>query len=153
VIEHLHDQDLQQAEPALLPQPDLRAAPTRWPGPPSVRRLWPRGVRRRHRRRPRRRRDHHRLPQPGWPGQVRALTGGVDAAVNAAPGGDRDAIAAVRDGGRLVTITRNAPPASRGIETVSVGGAAGITAGPAIASMMLVRLLSLHSAARTARPP
>lgn len=85
--------------------------------------------------------------QPGWPDQVRALTGGVDSAVNAACGGERDAIAAAGDGGRLATITGDPLPSSRGIETVPVvvtpngprlarllpllaSGAAGITAGP-----------------------
>jgi NADPH:quinone reductase-like Zn-dependent oxidoreductase len=61
--------------------------------------------------------DYH---QPGWPDQVRALTGGVDAAVNAARGGERDALATVRDGGRLTTITGDPPHASRGITVVPV---------------------------------
>ncbi|HEY2550656.1 MAG TPA: zinc-binding dehydrogenase [Streptosporangiaceae bacterium] len=55
-----------------------------------------------------------------WPGQVRALTGGTgtDLAVNAAPGSAAAALRAVRDGGALVTITSDLPPAERGI-TVS----------------------------------
>jgi NADPH:quinone reductase-like Zn-dependent oxidoreductase len=61
--------------------------------------------------------DYH---QPGWPDQTRALTGGVDAAVNAAVNGERDALAVVRDGGRLATITGNPPPPSRGIAVVPV---------------------------------
>lgn len=61
--------------------------------------------------------DYH---QPGWPDQVRALTGGVDVAVNAARGGERAALSAVRDGGRLATITGDPPPASRGIAIADV---------------------------------
>ena len=55
-----------------------------------------------------------------WPEKVRAMTGGhgVDAAVNAAPGGAADAIRAVSDGGRLATITSDSPSQQRGI-TVS----------------------------------
>jgi len=54
--------------------------------------------------------------EPDWPEQVRALTGGgVDAAVNAARSGSADAVRAVRDGGRLATITADLPPAERGI--------------------------------------
>ena len=59
--------------------------------------------------------DYHELD---WPAQVRALTsggGGVDAAVNAARSGSADAVRAVRDGGRLATITGDLPPAERGI--------------------------------------
>jgi len=41
--------------------------------------------------------------------------GGADAAVNAAPSGSADAVRAVRDGGRLATITADLPPAERGI--------------------------------------
>lgn len=57
--------------------------------------------------------DYH---EPDWPARVRALTGGgVDAAVNAARSGSADAVRAVRDGGRLATITADLPPAERGI--------------------------------------
>jgi NADPH:quinone reductase-like Zn-dependent oxidoreductase len=54
---------------------------------------------------------------PDWPGQVRELTGGrgVDLAANAAPGGAARAVTAVRDGGRLATITSDPPEAERGI--------------------------------------
>lgn len=54
---------------------------------------------------------------PDWPGQVRGLTGGrgVDLAANAAPGGAARALTAVRDGGRLATITSDPPDAERGI--------------------------------------
>ena len=52
--------------------------------------------------------------EPDWPERVRAL-GGVDAAVNAARSGSADAVRAVRDGGRLATITADLPPAERGI--------------------------------------
>jgi NADPH:quinone reductase-like Zn-dependent oxidoreductase len=62
--------------------------------------------------------DYH---QPDWPERVRALTrGGVDAAANAAPSGASDAITAVRDGGRLATITSDPPPAERGIAVRAV---------------------------------
>ncbi len=59
---------------------------------------------------------------PDWPGQVRQLTGGrgVDLAVNAAPGGGARALGAVRDGGRLATITSDPPAAERGIEVRQV---------------------------------
>jgi hypothetical protein len=59
---------------------------------------------------------------PDWPGRVRRLTAGrgADLAVNAAPGGAADAITAVRDGGRLVTITSDPPAADRGIEVRQV---------------------------------
>jgi NADPH:quinone reductase-like Zn-dependent oxidoreductase len=54
--------------------------------------------------------------EPDWPERVRALTdGGVDAAVNAARSGSADAVRAIRDGGRLATITADLPPAERGI--------------------------------------
>jgi NADPH:quinone reductase-like Zn-dependent oxidoreductase len=54
--------------------------------------------------------------EPDWPERVRALTnGGVEAAVNAARAGSADAVRAVRDGGRLATITADLPPAERGI--------------------------------------
>jgi NADPH:quinone reductase-like Zn-dependent oxidoreductase len=62
--------------------------------------------------------DYH---QPDWPKQVRALThGGVDAAANAAPGGSAQAIRAVRDRGRLATITSDPPPAERDITVRAV---------------------------------
>jgi len=59
---------------------------------------------------------------PDWPGQVRALTGGrgADLAANAAPGGAALALGAVRDGGRLVTITSDPPRAERDIEVSQV---------------------------------
>jgi NADPH:quinone reductase-like Zn-dependent oxidoreductase len=63
--------------------------------------------------------DYH---QPGWPDQVLAITGGpgVSAAVNATPGGAGDAIRAVRDGGRLATITSDPPAQERRIMVSSV---------------------------------
>ena len=62
--------------------------------------------------------DYH---EPGWPERARLIFGaGADAAVNAAPSGSRDAVRAVRDGGRLVTITANAPLAERGITAVEI---------------------------------
>ena len=57
--------------------------------------------------------DYH---QRDWPEEVRALTGGgVDAAANAARDGSATAMRAVRDGGRLATITADLPDAERGI--------------------------------------
>jgi NADPH:quinone reductase-like Zn-dependent oxidoreductase len=55
--------------------------------------------------------DYH---EPDWPERVRAM-GGADAAVNAARSGSADAVRAVKDGGRLATITADLPPAERGI--------------------------------------
>jgi NADPH:quinone reductase-like Zn-dependent oxidoreductase len=56
--------------------------------------------------------DYH---EQDWPEQVRALCGGVDGAANAARGGTAAAVRAVRDGGRLATITADLPAAERGI--------------------------------------
>jgi NADPH:quinone reductase-like Zn-dependent oxidoreductase len=62
--------------------------------------------------------DYH---EPDWPERVRALTsGGVEAAVNAARTGSADAVRAVRDGGRLATITADLPPAERGIALADI---------------------------------
>lgn len=58
--------------------------------------------------------------QPDWTGQVRAIGGGVDAAVNAARDGAAKAAATVRDGGRLATITGDPPFAGRGIASTAV---------------------------------
>jgi NADPH:quinone reductase-like Zn-dependent oxidoreductase len=57
-----------------------------------------------------------------WPGQVRALTGGrgADLAANAAPGGAARALGAVKDGGRLATITSDPPRAERGVAVSQV---------------------------------
>ena len=59
---------------------------------------------------------------PDWPGQVRELTGGrgADLAVNAGPGGAARALGAVKDGGRLATITSDPPRAERGVEVSQV---------------------------------
>jgi NADPH:quinone reductase-like Zn-dependent oxidoreductase len=63
--------------------------------------------------------DYH---DPYWTAQVVEATAGrgVDAAANAAPDGAAVALAAVRDGGRLVTITSDPPESERGIEVVSL---------------------------------
>ena len=59
--------------------------------------------------------------QPDWPDQVRVLThGGADAAANAARSAAPDAAKAVRDGGRLATITADPPPAERGISVLDI---------------------------------
>lgn len=59
--------------------------------------------------------------QPDWPEQLRTLTGvGVDAAVNAVPSGARDAVRAVRDGGKLVTITSDPPQTERHVTVEEV---------------------------------
>ena len=55
--------------------------------------------------------DYH---EPDWPERVRAM-GGADVAVNAARSGSADAVRAVKDGGRLATITADLPPDERGI--------------------------------------
>lgn len=57
-----------------------------------------------------------------WREQILAATGGrgVDAAANAARGGAATALRAVRDGGRLATITSDAPERERGIEVSAV---------------------------------
>src|SRR3954454_22893252 len=63
--------------------------------------------------------DYH---DPDWPQQARAIGGdlGVSAMANAAPNGSAGAIDAVRDGGRLATITQDPPDEQRGIEISSV---------------------------------
>jgi NADPH:quinone reductase-like Zn-dependent oxidoreductase len=62
--------------------------------------------------------DYH---QADWPAQVRALTGGgADAAANAARDGSGQAVKAVRDGGRLATITADLPAAERDIARAAV---------------------------------
>ena len=59
--------------------------------------------------------------QADWPEQVRLLTGGgVDAAANAAPSGAAEAMKAVRNGGRLATITSDPPAAEREITVRAV---------------------------------
>jgi len=58
---------------------------------------------------------------PDWPKQVRALTrGGVDAAANAVPSGSVQAMQAVRDRGRLATITADPPATERDITVRAV---------------------------------
>jgi NADPH:quinone reductase-like Zn-dependent oxidoreductase len=63
--------------------------------------------------------DYH---DPDWPEQIIDASGGggVDAAVNAARGGAASALRAVRDGGRLATITSDPPGDERGITITSV---------------------------------
>jgi NADPH:quinone reductase-like Zn-dependent oxidoreductase len=63
--------------------------------------------------------DYH---DPDWVAQILAATAGrgVDAAANAAPGGAMIAVAAVRDGGRLATITSDPPETERGVGISSV---------------------------------
>ena len=63
--------------------------------------------------------DYH---EQDWPDQVLAMTDGtgVSAAANATPDGARVAIRAVRDGGRLATITSDPPEPDRGITVSSV---------------------------------
>jgi NADPH:quinone reductase-like Zn-dependent oxidoreductase len=59
--------------------------------------------------------DRH---SPDWPARVRELTAGrgVDLALNATPGGAARALMAVKDGGRLATITSDPPDGERGID-------------------------------------
>jgi len=62
--------------------------------------------------------DYH---EPDWPVQARSVTGGgVDAAANAVASGAIDAMKAVRDSGRLATITGDPPPAERAITVLAV---------------------------------
>jgi NADPH:quinone reductase-like Zn-dependent oxidoreductase len=62
--------------------------------------------------------DYH---QRDWPQRARALAqGGVDAAVNAVPGGSVQAMKAVRDRGRLATITSDPPATERDISVREV---------------------------------
>jgi NADPH:quinone reductase-like Zn-dependent oxidoreductase len=63
--------------------------------------------------------DYH---DPDWTAQIVAATNrhGVDAAANAARDGAVDALATVRDGGRLATITSDPPPPQRQIQVASV---------------------------------
>jgi len=63
--------------------------------------------------------DHH---DPDWPQEILRVTGGrgVDAAANAARDGAASALQAVRDGGRLATITSDPPDAEWGITIDSV---------------------------------
>jgi NADPH:quinone reductase-like Zn-dependent oxidoreductase len=62
--------------------------------------------------------DYH---QRDWPQQARVLAqGGVDAAVNAVPGGSVQAMKAVRDRGRLATITSDPPATERDISVREV---------------------------------
>ena len=72
-----------------------------------------------------------------WPAQILEATAGrgVDAAANAARGGAASALAAVRDGGRLATITSDPPASEREITitTLYVRPDAGAAAGAASA--------------------
>ena len=63
--------------------------------------------------------DYH---EDGWPTAVREWAGrdGVPAAINAAPGGEQDALSALSDGGRLATITGAPPPPERGVTIADV---------------------------------
>jgi NADPH:quinone reductase-like Zn-dependent oxidoreductase len=63
--------------------------------------------------------DYH---DADWPAQIREATAGrgVDAAANAAPRGAASALAAVRDGGRLATITSDPPETERGVRIASL---------------------------------
>jgi NADPH:quinone reductase-like Zn-dependent oxidoreductase len=63
--------------------------------------------------------DYH---DSGWPERVRELTSGVgvDAAVNTVRGGSTDTVLAVRDGGRMATITGDPPADDRGISVADV---------------------------------
>ena len=66
--------------------------------------------------------DYH---EPDWPERVRVLaSGGADAAANAARAGSVEAVRAVRDGGRLATITADLPAAERDITMRAVQVAA-----------------------------
>ena len=61
--------------------------------------------------------DYH---QSNWPAEVRRLTGGgVSVAVNAVRGAASSLMTLVVDGGRLATITSDAPPAERNIRVTN----------------------------------
>jgi NADPH:quinone reductase-like Zn-dependent oxidoreductase len=86
-----------------------------------------------------------------WQGEVRrALGGGADAAVNAAPEGAGFAISMVKDGGRLGSITDTALTPERGIETayhvVRPDGAQLTTLGAMELRFPAVRTFSLDEA-------
>jgi NADPH:quinone reductase-like Zn-dependent oxidoreductase len=58
---------------------------------------------------------------PLWPQHARALAkDSIDAVANAAPGGAAAAMTALADGGRLATITPDAPASTRGIGVTAV---------------------------------
>jgi NADPH:quinone reductase-like Zn-dependent oxidoreductase len=58
---------------------------------------------------------------PLWPQRARALArDSIDAVANAAPGGAVAAMTALADGGRLATITPDAPASTRGISVMAV---------------------------------
>ena len=63
--------------------------------------------------------DYH---EPDWTSRARDAAGssGITAAANAVPGGERDALNALVDGGRLATITGEPPPEERGISIANV---------------------------------
>src|ERR671937_2901674 len=63
--------------------------------------------------------DYH---DPEWTSRARDAAGssGIPAAANAAPGGERDALNTLVDGGRLATITGAPPPEERGISIANV---------------------------------
>jgi len=63
--------------------------------------------------------DYH---DPEWTRRAMDAAGssGIRAAVNAAPGGEADALTALVDGGRLATITGAPPPSERGISIANV---------------------------------
>jgi NADPH:quinone reductase-like Zn-dependent oxidoreductase len=63
--------------------------------------------------------DYHNTD---WPAEVRHATGGlgVDSAANVAKGGAASALQAVRDGGRLATITSDPPGPERDVRVDSV---------------------------------
>jgi NADPH:quinone reductase-like Zn-dependent oxidoreductase len=63
--------------------------------------------------------DYH---DSGWPDRVRELNGGagVDAAANTVRGGSPATILAVREGGRMATITGDPPEVNRGISVADV---------------------------------
>jgi NADPH:quinone reductase-like Zn-dependent oxidoreductase len=63
--------------------------------------------------------DYH---DPAWTSRAIAAAGssGIEAAANAVPGGEAEALSTVADGGRLATITGAPPPEERGIGIADV---------------------------------
>ena len=88
--------------------------------------------------------DYH---DPDWPARVRDASPsgrGVDAAVNAAPGGAASALKAVADSGRLATITGDPPPAVRGITVTDLYIEADGAGLAALAEQLEIGSLSLN---------
>src|SRR5262245_30084746 len=88
--------------------------------------------------------DYH---DPDWPARVRDASPdrrGVDGAVNTARGGASTALSAVRDDGRLATITGDPPPRERGVTVADIYVRADGVRLAALAAALAGGLVSLH---------